>query len=149
MVHDAGAMTADAHPAPHRERVALAALVFPVLAPPLAWSLHLVVNFAFSSHACYPDGEPLSAPPTRFDWLWSLLIAVDFVSMAVGLVAAIVAYRSWILSALERAETGRPLMEAGEGCTRFLAIWGVLIGAGFPIATAFDFVGLWVLPICG
>lgn len=146
MAHDT-TLTAGAHPAPHRERIGLAALVWPVLAPPLAWSLHLVVNFAFATEACYPDGAPLTAP--RFDWLWSLLIAVDLAGMAISLAAAIAAYRNWSLSARERAEAGTALMEAGEGRTRFLAIWGVLIGTGFLIAIVFDFVGLWVLPICG
>jgi hypothetical protein len=41
------------------------------------------------------------------------------------------------------------MVETGEGRTRFLAIWGMLIGLTFFVAVIFDFVGLWILPICG
>jgi hypothetical protein len=141
-------ITGEAHPAPHRERVGLLALTFPVLAPPLAWSAHLIVNFAFSSHACYPDGAPLQSPAPGFGWLWSLLLLIDLAGIIVGLAGALIAWRNWRLTAEELAETGPPLAEIGEGRTRFLAIWGLLIGIGFSVATVFDFVGVWVLPIC-
>ncbi|MBW0004466.1 MAG: hypothetical protein JO216_13355 [Hyphomicrobiales bacterium] len=142
------AVTAEAHPAPHRRRVGLFALAFPVLAPPLAWSAHLVINFSFSSHACYPDGAPLRIPEAGAGWLWSLLLLTDVAGMVIGLAGALVAWRNWKLTSQELAETGPPLAEIGEGRTRFLAMWGVLIGIGFSAATLFDFVGLWVLPIC-
>jgi hypothetical protein len=135
-----------AHPAPHRERARLAVLMLAILAPPAAWSLHLAVNFAFASHACYPARTPLQAP--LFDWLRILLISVDLASMAVALAAVFVAYGSWRKTAREMAETG-PLVELGEGRARFLAAWGILIGIGFFIAVLFDFVGLWIVPICG
>jgi hypothetical protein len=136
----------EAHPAPHRDRVTLAGLFFAVLAPPIVWSTHLILNFAFSIHACYPGHAPRF---THLDWLRTLLIVVDLVSMAVAIAAAVVALRSWRTTAREMAETGSPLLEIGEGRTRFLAAWGLIIAVGFLIAVLFDFVGLWVLPICG
>ncbi|MBV9115702.1 MAG: hypothetical protein JOY67_23055 [Hyphomicrobiales bacterium] len=140
--------TADFHPAPHRKRVRLLALIFPILAPSFAWSAHLVVNFALSSHACYPDGVPLRSPASGLGWLWSLLLIIDLAGIIIGLVSALIAWRTYRLTAQEMAETGPPLAEIGEGRTRFLALWGVLIGVGFSAATFFDFVGLWVLPLC-
>jgi hypothetical protein len=124
-------------------------LLFPLLAPPLAWTIHLALNFGLASHACFPDGEPLAVPPAGFDWLRLLLLVVDLGAMAVAVIAVAVAYRSWMVSARELAATEARVMEEGESRTRFLAIWGTLIGAGFLIAILFDFVGLWVLPICG
>lgn len=142
-------MSAQSHPAPHRERVEPLMLGFPVFAPVLAWSVHLLVNFSLSSHACYPGSMPLQSPAAGFGWIRIFLNVVDLVAMAICVGAVAVAWRSWKISGEELAETGSPLMEIGEGRTRFVAIWGVFIGAGFFIAIFFDFVGLWVLPICG
>lgn len=141
--------TVDAHPAPHREHVGLVAIVFVTLAPPIAWSIHLLTNYAFSSHACYPAGVPLLNPAFGFAWVRWLLIAIDLAGVVICCFAALAAYRLWTVSARELEETGAPLMEIGEGRTRFLAIWGVLIGLGFALAIIFDFIGLWIIPICG
>jgi hypothetical protein len=141
-------MTIDgrAHPAPHRHNIGLIWLLVAICAPPAAWSLHLIVNFLSASRACYPDGAPQSTPAVH--WLWILLIVVDMGSLAISACAAVIAYRSWQLSADEMAEHSSAMVETGEGRTRFLAIWGLLIGVGFFIAVIFDFVGLWILPIC-
>lgn len=141
--------TVEAHPAPHRERVGLGTITLVTLAPPLAWSVHLFTNYAFSSHACYPAGVPLLNPVAGFDWVQWLLIAVDLASIAACIVCALLAYRNWTISARELEETRAPLIEIGEGRTRFLSIWGVIIGLGFTLAIIFDFVGLWIVPICG
>jgi hypothetical protein len=135
-----------AHPAPQRHHVSLIWLLVAILAPPVAWSAHLIINYIAATRACYPDGAPQSAPSIH--WLWLLLIIIDVVSLTISAVAAAVAYRSWQTSAEEMAEHAPPLAETGEGRTRFLAIWGLLTGAGFFVAVIFDFVGIWILPIC-
>jgi len=144
---DSASIADAAHPAPHRNRAVKAELAFASLAPPLAWSTHLVVNYAFASLACYPDGTLRTSP--LFKRLWPLLIAVDVASLLMSAIAVIIAYRIWQATSQEMRETGSPLGETGEGRTRFLAIWGILIGCGFFIAVLFDFVGLWILPLCG
>jgi hypothetical protein len=83
------------------------------------------------------------------DWLRLLLIAVDLASIAISVAAALIALRSWRATSQEMAEVGSPLVEIGEGRTRFLAGWGLIIAIGFLVAVGFDFVGLWILPICG
>lgn len=141
------AITHDAHPAPYRGRTTLLELIFVTVGPPLGWSLHLVVNYAFASQSCYPDGRPLISP--LFRGLWPLLIAVDVASLAISASAVIVGYRLWQATSEEVTQIEPAIMEEGEGRTRFLAIWGMLIGIGFFVAVFFDFVGLWILPICG
>ena len=136
-----------AHPAPHRDRVKSAELLFATLAPPLAWSLHLVANYAFASYSCFPDGTPQAVP--SFSGLRLLLVTIDVVSMAVAVIAVIISYRNWNTISEEMSESQSPMMETGEGRTRFVAIWGLLIGVGFFVAVAFDFVGLWILKPCG
>jgi hypothetical protein len=136
-----------AHPAPHRDRVRLIELVAALVGPPLAWSLHLVANYGFASRACFPDGAPLVVP--SFGRLWLVLIAIDVASLIICAAAAAIAYRNWARSAEELAETESAMVETGEGRTRFLAVWGFLVGIGFFVAVVFDFVGLWIVPICG
>ena len=135
-----------AHPAPHRHRIGLLVLLATVFAPPLAWSAHLVVNYALSSRACYPDGSPVTAPTLRS--LWALLIAIDIISLAISAAGAVIAWRAWRISREEMASSDPVLVETGEGRTRFLAGWGLMIGIGFFVLVAFDFIGLWILPIC-
>lgn len=135
-----------AHPAPHRDRVQLIGLLGALIIPPLVWSLHLVANYSFAVRSCYPDGAPQASP--SLDKLRLVLIVIDVASLAVSLAAVAVAYRNWSATAGEVAETDSPIVETGEGRTRFLALWGILAGIGFFIAVAFDFVGLWILPIC-
>jgi hypothetical protein len=141
------AIDGPAHPAPHRDRTTLAELLFAVFAPPLAWSVHLVVNYGFASHSCFPDGQPQKA--ASFAGLRILLLAIDGAALVISAIAVLIAYRAWQASSQELAETGSSMVETGEGRTRFLAIWGMLIGLTFFVAVIFDFVGLWMLPICG
>ena len=144
---DSASVGGGAHPAPHRHWARRAELGFANLAPLLAWSLHLVINYAFASWSCYPDRTPRTSP--LLSGLWTLLVAVDAASLVISAVATLVAYRIWQATAEEMQDTRSPLGETGEGRTRFLAIWGVLIGSGFFLAVLFDFVGLWIVPICG
>ncbi|HVX75538.1 MAG TPA: hypothetical protein VHB49_05385 [Bradyrhizobium sp.] len=122
-------------------------LAFATLAPPLAWSVHLVASYALASYSCFPDGTPQASP--SFDGLRSLLIAIDIVTMAIAVVAIVISYWNWTKISEEMAVTQSPMMETGEGRTRFLAIWGLLIGVGFLVTVGFDFVGLWILQPCG
>ena len=50
-----------------------------------------------------------------------------------------------------RARPGRgasTLMEIGAGRTRFLALWGMVLGVGFALAAAITAVAFIVLPRC-
>jgi hypothetical protein len=135
----------EAHPAPHRDRARLAELTFATIAPPLAWSLHLIFNYALASHSCFPDGAPLVS---YLAGIRPLLVAADVAGLAVSVVATFLGYRIWRATRQEMAEPAPPMIETGEGRTRFLGIWGVLIGLGFVLAIVFDSVALWILPIC-
>ena len=136
------------HPAPHRDRVGIMSIASPLIAAPLFWLARLAANYGFASHACYPAGKPLQIPLHAYAGLRTLLIAFDLAGMAVGLVALALAWRSWKISASESAGESA-LIEAGEGRTRFLAFWGMLVAGLFFVAIWFDFVGLSILPICG
>jgi hypothetical protein len=147
-MNDATAMHAHAHPAPHRGRVDLLASLYGIAAGPLAWGAHLLVNYGVTSHACFPGAAPRSTPPPGAGALWSLLLAIDLIAMAIAASAALVSYRAWRASRREVSGHAGELIEVGEGRTRFLALWGMITGGGFLIVIAFDLVGLLVLPLC-
>ena len=121
-------------------------LLAALFAPPIGWSLHLITNYALASHSCYPGSVPKS--PTSPAGLWAILIAIDVVSLAISLAAIAFAYRAWQASAQEMAEHASPMVETGEGRTRFLAIWALLIGVLFFLTVASDGAALWILRTC-
>ena len=149
MTSDAN-ITSDAHPAPERHQVSLVLLFSGLIAGPAAWSLHLMANYALASERCFP---PTAAEPP---WLRPVLMAIGIAAVAGAAAGALICHRLWQAVRHERSQRepkfeshAHELVEIGEGRTRFLAIWGVLIGLGFFLAIIFDFVGLWILPICG
>jgi hypothetical protein len=148
MIYDMAALPPQAHPAPHRGRVGALALAFATMAAPLAWSVHLLMSYAIASHACFPGDMQRLAPPADSVWLWSLLVAIDLITIAIAFAAALVAYRIWRSTRHESPGPAGTLIEVGEGRTRFLSIWGMLISAGFLVAIVFDLIGVWVLPSC-
>jgi hypothetical protein len=147
---------ADAHPAPHRERAGLFPLFFGIGAGPILWSLHLVANYALASHVCYPGAMPHTGPPPGAGRVWGILVAIDIVAVLVTGTAGLISWRLWRATRHETSEQARPasdqareLVEIGEGRTRFLALWGMLISLAFLVTIVFDLVGLFVVPLCG
>ncbi len=139
-------MSEQAHPAPHRDRVGLGLLALVLIAVPCLWGLRLVVNYAIDSYFCFPDAVRHNILP---GWAWPLLLALDLVCIAAAAAGVFISYRNWQITREEAAASGAPLVEIGEGRTRFLALWGLLIGIGFLVAMGFDLVGLWIVPACG
>ena len=144
----ARAETADrhGHPAPHRHRFSTSWLIAALVAPPLGWSLHLVANYALASHSCYPMDVPKS--PVHPGLLWGSLIAIDVISLVLSAASAFIAYSAWQSSRQEMAEHRSKMVETGEGRTRFLAAWGLLISVLFFITVASDSASLWILKSC-
>jgi len=134
------------HPAPHRHRAG-AALVFALLAAPLAWLVQTSVNYGVASHACYPAAEPL--PAMLAQWPWPLVTAVNILSLVVAVAGVATACRNWQLTRSEASGDIGQSLEAGEGRTRFLLLWGTLASAGFAIALLFSLIAILGVPPCG
>ena len=137
-------MTDRAHSAPQRHHVGLLILGAALVATPAIWGLRLVLNFALASYFCFPGSIRHYALP---GWTWPALLGVDALAIAVAVVAAVVSWRNWQRTR-DEAAAGGPLIEIGEGRTRFLAWWGLMTGIGFAVAGAFDLVTLWIVPVC-
>lgn len=144
--HHLAALSTVDHPAPHRERVLLAALNFGLLAAPSAWALQLLINYAASSYACFPGGSPGSASGTG---VWTALLIVELVALIVAVAGAAVAWRSWNITRHETSGHAQEMVDVGHGRTRFLAMWGLLISIGFSLAIVFSLAGLFMVPLCG
>ncbi len=132
------------HSPPPRQ-VGATVLLLAFAAGPLAWGLHLAVNFAFASEVCFPGLTP-RAGAAGVGWLWALLIVIDLAGMAGCAAAAVLAWRTW-RAAPRHLPVDREI-ETGEGRSRFLAAWGMLTSALFATAILFDFVSRWVVPLC-
>lgn len=125
------------HPAPHRGRVANGLLFAALLAAPLAWSAQLLLNYGLASHACFPQTRPKTVPGPGWEWLHSALLAINLVALAIAIAATIVSLFIWRRTSEEAHGGHEYLIEAGEGRTRFFAVWGVWSGVWFIIQILF------------
>ncbi len=148
MAHSA-TVTGEAHPAPHRHRVGTTLLVAGLFAVPLVWGIRLAANFAIASHFCFPGDVRLYALPPSLGWVWPTMIGINVLSILIAVAVGLVSYRNWRLTADEHAGRRSGLIEIGEGRTRFLSAWGLLIAALFVLVAAFDLVALCIVPVCG
>jgi len=136
------------HPAPHRHRVATASIAFGVLGGPLAWFVQLCAGYALASAPCYTEAQRAAQPLADLRWTSPAIIAVLITGVIVALAAFAVSYRSFARTRYEAGPDQQYLMEVGAGRTRFLALWGLLLGAGFAVATALTAVAFVILPRC-
>jgi hypothetical protein len=121
---------------------------FALFGGPLAWFVQMNVGFALASEPCFSDGERTVLPHFMPDWTWKAMIAVTIIACAIGLLAALISWRAYARTQDEEAGDHRRVLEMGSGRTRFLALWGVMLGAGAAIATALTAVAFFVLPRC-
>lgn len=134
------------HPAPHRHRGG-PVLAFILLAAPVAWLIQTSVNYAVASHACYPASEPRLGLTEQ--WPWLAVTAITLIGLAVALAAATMGYRAWRLTRAEASGNLGTTLEAGEGRTRFLSLWGTMTSCGFAVALVFSLIAIGGVPPCG
>jgi hypothetical protein len=136
------------HPAPKTGAMRLTESFFVVFAGPIMWFLQLTVGFALVTEPCFNAGEP-AAVPALVDRTHAAALGLVVLAWAVSLVAAWVAWRAYQRTEDEGHGDHRHVVEVGAGRTRFLALWGVILGIGSAVATSFTAVALIVLPRCG
>jgi hypothetical protein len=138
-----------AHPAPHRDRVALAELAFALAAAPAGWAIQLVVGYGLTSHVCFSGSAPDVSSSFAGGDAIALLLVVELIAFLVAVSGAVIAWRLWRATRQEVGGNAEEMVEAGKGRTRFLALWGVLTSLGFLGAIVFSLIGLIVVPLCG
>jgi len=117
------------HPAPQRHVLPPRQSFFAVFGGPLAWFLQLNADFALASNPCFINNERSIVPHLSPDWTWRAMIVIAVAALAVALAATLVAWRAYRLTK-EESSGDHDLMEIGAGRTRFLALWGICLGAG-------------------
>jgi hypothetical protein len=137
------------HPAPHAGAVGTGVLFAALLASPMAWTLQLLVNYGLASHACFPREAPHPTAIPGWGWTWSASLAINLVALAVACAATVVAFRLWQRTSTEVHGDHDRLLEAGEGRTRFLAVWGIWAGVWFALSIAFNTILVFEVPLCG
>lgn len=135
------------HPAPHRHRARNATLLACLAAGPVVWLIQMSINYGISSHGCYPAAEPLARLPSGA--VWTVIIAITIVAIMISLAAALLSYRNWRMTRAEAGGDTPETIEAGEGRTRFLSLWGAFAGTGFAVALLFNLIGILGVPPCG
>jgi amino acid transporter len=136
------------YPAPPRHQLALSSAMFGLIGGPLAWFVQLCAGYALASGPCFAQSQRATQPLEGFAWTWPAMIALLIAGVIVALAAFAVSYRTFVRTRDEAGGDQHHLMEVGAGRTRFVALWGMLLGSGFAVATALTAVAFLVLPRC-
>lgn len=136
------------HPVPRRGATQPRPSFFALFGGPLAWFVQLNVGFGLASQPCFKEGERILVPQSAPDWTAYATIAVVVLACGVALLAALISWRAYGRAQDEAGGDHRHLLEVGSGRTRFLALWGVSLGAGAALATVLTAVAFFVVPRC-
>lgn len=145
-------MTQDAalshHPAPLRHQVSPVEAIFAVTAGPLAWFVQLCAGYALATWPCFPQDHRTSMPQSGYAWSFPLMVALLIAGVLIALMAFGVSWRTYARTRHEAGGDDRHLIEVGAGRTRFLALWGMLLGAGFAVVTGLTAIAFLLVPRC-
>jgi hypothetical protein len=136
------------HPAPHRDKVSGIESLFGLLGGPLAWFVQLCAGYIMASWPCFPLEQHRIVPQSGYTWTGEAIVVVSIAAIVVALAAFVVSRRTFNRTRDESRGGHQGLLEVGSGRTRFLALWGMVLGAGFAIATAMTTIAFFVLPRC-
>jgi hypothetical protein len=136
-------------PAPKRPAIQLHQSFFALFGGPLAWFAQLNAGFALASQPCFLNGERTLVPHWSADCTWPSMIALMSIACMIALLSMLISWRAYARTDDEGADDHCRVIEAGNGRMRFLALWGIFLGAGSALATASTAVAFFVLPRCG
>ncbi|MEO8308806.1 MAG: hypothetical protein ABI616_12280 [Pseudomonadota bacterium] len=119
---------------------------FGLAAAPLAWALQTLTGYGLTSQPSDPGAATSHecAPSAILPVLMTLDLAATFLCV----VALFVAWRCWTATREEQYGSRAQLLEIGEGRTRFLAMCGMLVSAGFLVASLFTSLVMLISPLC-
>jgi hypothetical protein len=132
----------------HAYRVRPRESFFALFGGPVAWFLQLCAGYALASEPCFRDGYRVAAPLPALQWTWPAMILVMALAIAISLLSLLVSWRTFKRTREDGAGDAHQSISVSEGRTRFLALWGVLLGSGFALATTFTAVAFLTLPRC-
>jgi hypothetical protein len=134
-------------PPAHGEKVGWLALAFGLVGGPAGWFMQVCAGYMLANGPCFPHEARRITPPQVFDWTWPALIALLILGVLVAAAAFGVALGTWRRSLPAGTYQDLPQKDVA-GRTRFLALWGMVFGASFAVATLVNAVAYIVLPRC-
>jgi amino acid transporter len=140
--------TLSQHPAPLRHQLSLGEALFSLFGGPLAWFVQLCAGYALATWPCFPEDQRTLLPAAGYAWSLPAMVALLIAGVLVALVAFGVSWRAYARTRDEAGGDHRHLIEVGAGRTRFLALWGMLLGAGFAVATSLTAIAFLLVPRC-
>lgn len=136
------------HPAPDRGKVGLGLLMFAVLGAPAAWMLQLLVGSGIAGMVCLgPRGTALAS--AEAGWANPAMIAINLVALLVGILALLASFNILRRTGSEFAGGHDSVMEAGEGRSRYMGVWGIWTSLLFIFAIAFNTISVFWSGLCG
>jgi hypothetical protein len=115
---------------------------------PVAWLAALCGGFVLATQACMTDGVPRMEPAAGLQWTGTAMGILMGVAVLIALSSAFMAWRAFKGAHLSVVANQRDAVDAGVGRDQFLALWGVLLGSVFALATTMTALGFFLLPRC-
>lgn len=136
------------HPAPHADRLPAASAAFMLFTGPLAWFLQLCAGFMLLSWPCYPGNHRLADPLAGYGWTRLAALLILLACAILAATSGLFAWRKYREVQGERGGGHADLIHVGHGRTRFMALWGIILGTGFTLTTLATLVGFALVPRC-
>lgn len=119
-----------------------------LFAGPLAWFVQLCAGYALASEACYPGAERRLTLPAQLGWTRAAIAVLMIAACLVALLALASSLRSYRRSSGELRHGTAQAARSGADRTCFLALWGIIFGAGSAVGSLLTFLAYFVLPRC-
>jgi hypothetical protein len=131
------------HPGPARHTVNAPTLLFALFGAPVGWLAQLLFAFASTSYACWFGNN---VHPPR--WIGPVIVPLNVLALGVAAASFVVAVKLIRTTMHEHRDQSGSLLDAGEGRTRFLAVWAACTSLVFLVATGANTLSLHLVTLC-
>lgn len=141
-----GAHTPD--PAPYAAKLSTGLAFFMLFGGPIAWFAQLCGSVWLLGWPCFPMMDRYAQPMPNYGWTRAGALGLLAICLLISLIAGYVSLAK--LRAVRHEKAGRhaDLIEIGHGRTRFIAMWGVILGFGFALAILLTIVPFLAVSRC-
>jgi hypothetical protein len=123
-------------------------LLFCLFGGPAAWFFELCGGFALATQPCVLNVAQGTDPKIGLQWTGTAMAILIGIAVLIALSSFVMAWQALKRAQIEAPGNEQGSMDAGAGRARFLALWGMLLGSVFALATAMTAVGFLILPRC-
>ncbi len=137
-----------AHPARHGRRLSTRRAWFILFGGPLAWFAQLCLGSMLASWPCFAGMERLVAPLPGYHWTRGAAVALMLLATITSALAGALAWRTFDAVCDESVGDTDMFAAIGRGRTRFVALWGVILGVSFAIVSPLTLLAFVLVPRC-